>query len=61
MQGTPGSPDYKVCTIISSNTSVITVVFEKDTLYTLTNILNYHPNANDMFIRILTEDNQVIE
>ena len=61
MQGTPGGPDYKVCSIISFNTSVITVVFEKDTLYTLTNVLNYHPNENNLFIRILTEDNQIIE
>ena len=61
MKGVPGQPGYTVCNIISSNSSMITAVYEKNQLYTLTNILNYHPNLNDMSVRILTSENQVIE
>ena len=61
MKGSPDSLSYSPCTIISSNASVITAVFEKDQPYTLTNVLNYHPNDNNMSIRILTSSNQLIE
>ena len=61
MKGSPDSPSYSACTIISSNASVVITVFEKGEPYTLTNVLNYHPNENDMLIRILTSSNQLIE
>ena len=61
MKGSPDSPSYAACTILSYNASVVTAVFEKDQLYTLTNVLNYHPNDNNMSIRILTSSNQLIE